>query len=629
MEDVVQRLAKEEAMHLVEVESWRVAVDALRVDCQKWEEIASQESNEAVLQGCRAEKAQQSADEAVQRMEEALKSMNEARLHLTEEAAQKDEEERQRWLALEAWQAADDAKTAMQLRMRQLEMDHCRLEEDLQAARTELREHLARWQEGDESTRMGRAEEAAACRELTLALERSEHEASRLREEGAALHVEPISRRACQVLGRCMGRRGLHEARELVSELQRWTEEAREREVEAQRVAEEQAAARQGLEAAQREVRSEQEALAAQALQTAFAQEREEALEMASFARQHDEAAAAQRREEATHPAGALLCNVPLAVRVPSYDIKKEGLASRIIYTVVVEGPGTSETLTRQFAEFRELHEQLNAKPFASTLHARPQDWFFAHFSTTMLERQRRQLEAYLAFLCAHSHVLLDTTIWRWLAADDLTQVVVRLVAASDVQWANEVCRLVQAMEAVLVAGGDESRCVHPSVMRVLREVLLDDGDQAAQAAACRLLERLLTGSHRARQLFLAPEAGGASALVSVFRCGPQAGQAASDAVWRILEVLSVAEAEGTRRLEAQELETRARNEEAEERRRRPAEEPGPGECCVCLDRGKSHALLPCGHLCACMDCAAYLAARAESCPVCRCPIERAVQIFV
>jgi len=172
---------------------------------------------------------------------------------------------------------------------------------------------------------------------------------------------------------------------------------------------------------------------------------------------------------------------------------------SRVVYSVVVEGPGTSETLARQFSEFRELHEQLNARPFAATLQARPQDWFFAHLSTAMLERQRRQLEAYLAFLCAHSHVLLDATIWRWLALEDLTQVVTRLVAASGVKWANEVCRLVQTLEAVVVAGGEESRCVHPSVMRALREVLLDGGDEAARASACRLLERLLTGSRRAR----------------------------------------------------------------------------------------------------------------------------------
>merc|ERR1712137_627966 len=31
------------------------------------------------------------------------------------------------------------------------------------------------------------------------------------------------------------------------------------------------------------------------------------------------------------------------------------------------------------------------------------------------------------------------------------------------------------------------------------------------------------------------------------------------------------------------------------------------GECCVCMDRGKSHALVPCGHLCACVECAAHL----------------------
>jgi len=265
-------------------------------------------------------------------------------------------------------------------------------------------------------------------------------------------------------------------------------------------------------------------------------------------------------------------------------------------------------------------------------LQARPQDWFFAHLSTTMLERQRRQLEAYLAFICAHSYVLLDTTIWHWLMVDNLTQVVTRLVVAADVKWVAEVCRLVQVLEAEIAAGGDENCCVHPSLLRVLKDVVLDTHDLAAQAAACRLLDKLLRNSHRARQLFLAPEAGGAAALVSAVRSSGDGGDVAAEAAYRILELLAAAEAEGARARQelAAERQAAAESEEQLQHHRQEVarQVADPGECCVCLDRSKSHALLPCGHLCACMDCAAFLAARASPCPVCRCAIERAVQIF-
>merc|ERR1712007_396195 len=53
------------------------------------------------------------------------------------------------------------------------------------------------------------------------------------------------------------------------------------------------------------------------------------------------------------------------------------------------------------------------------------------------------------------------------------------------------------------------------------------------------------------------------------------------------------------------------------------------GERCVCMDRGKSHALLPCGHLCACAECAVHLVKKKLPCPVCRGSIERSLQIYV
>jgi len=52
-------------------------------------------------------------------------------------------------------------------------------------------------------------------------------------------------------------------------------------------------------------------------------------------------------------------------------------------------------------------------------------------------------------------------------------------------------------------------------------------------------------------------------------------------------------------------------------------------ECCICLDREKSHAFLPCGHRCACMDCAAIFVAGSSLCPICRKRVEGSVQIFV
>ncbi|CAK0833415.1 unnamed protein product [Prorocentrum cordatum] len=39
------------------------------------------------------------------------------------------------------------------------------------------------------------------------------------------------------------------------------------------------------------------------------------------------------------------------------------------------------------------------------------------------------------------------------------------------------------------------------------------------------------------------------------------------------------------------------------------------GECVICLDRERSRAFLPCGHLCACADCATFMSARGDKCP--------------
>ena len=52
-------------------------------------------------------------------------------------------------------------------------------------------------------------------------------------------------------------------------------------------------------------------------------------------------------------------------------------------------------------------------------------------------------------------------------------------------------------------------------------------------------------------------------------------------------------------------------------------------ECCVvCMARDKSHAIVPCGHLCACGPCAALLLAQGSTCPMCRTHIENVMEIF-
>merc|ERR1712060_134044 len=94
-----------------------------------------------------------------------------------------------------------------------------------------------------------------------------------------------------------------------------------------------------------------------------------------------------------------------------------------------------------------------------------------------------------------------------------MTQIVVRLAVASAVEWDAEMCRLVRMLEAEIAAGGNESCCVNPSALHALTKVLLDADEEAAQAASCRVLNRLLTNDRSARRLFLT-EVNGASALL-------------------------------------------------------------------------------------------------------------------
>lgn len=134
---------------------------------------------------------------------------------------------------------------------------------------------------------------------------------------------------------------------------------------------------------------------------------------------------------------------------------------------------------------------------------------------------------------------------------------------------------------------------------------------------ACVALGHLLTVK-RARQLFLHPSMAGVSALLRVHR----RGGAAAEAVRRVLETLC----------DIGNSETGDAGQEPAARERQHAPADGMidlGDCCICLDKIKTHAFLPCGHLCSCMDCASFLAAQREPCPICRRPIQRAAQIFV
>jgi hypothetical protein len=52
-------------------------------------------------------------------------------------------------------------------------------------------------------------------------------------------------------------------------------------------------------------------------------------------------------------------------------------------------------------------------------------------------------------------------------------------------------------------------------------------------------------------------------------------------------------------------------------------------ECCVCLDEAKSHAFVPCGHLCVCAGCAeSIMSSLKKECPSCRGPAAQVVKIF-
>lgn len=318
------------------------------------------------------------------------------------------------------------------------------------------------------------------------------------------------------------------------------------------------------------------------------------------------------------------LLNEPLiAVRIPRFHSQGK-FGSHVNFAIIVERPGATHTLTKRYSEFQQLHEELGRRPFAASLPPLPPYRAFANFDAVFLEKRRQLLEAYVSFLCIHSLVLLDSALWTWLALDGGTQVAVCAAVLHSLGRETELASCIMALEAVLLAGLEETACcLHPAVLAALRATLRSEAaSEEALCAACRILQRLLQ-LRRARQLFLPRAAGGVAALLAVHR----RGGAAAEAAQRVFEHLCDGEGEAE---DADEVEgaalvgARSRMPKASE-----VGEAGPGECCICLDRGKSHAFLPCGHLCACMDCSAFMSARGSPCPICRRPIERSAQIFL
>merc|ERR1711879_828250 len=201
----------------------------------------------------------------------------------------------------------------------------------------------------------------------------------------------------------------------------------------------------------------------------------------------------------------------------------------------------------------------------------------------------------------------LDSALLSWFAVGPMARIAVRLTVAHALGRSEELASSLGSLSKAIAEASwqeDPACCLHPAVLEALRATLADSAtSEAVLCSACFVLEHLLT-LRRARQLFLPRQVGGVAALLAVYRRGGAPASLAQN----VLEALC--DSEGA----SENGETSA---VAPKDVRRGEEEIELGECCVCLDRGKSHAFLPCGHLCACMECAAFLAARGAPCPIC------------
>lgn len=309
-----------------------------------------------------------------------------------------------------------------------------------------------------------------------------------------------------------------------------------------------------------------------------------------------------------------LLPEVPIGVRIP--HASRNGLCSllsTVSYQIVLESPGSTKTVQKQYRELLELHQSLESKGLGSSMPVLPSLRTFEMGSQRAHDRLRVQLEAYLSFLCHHPLVLLDDTLWRWFGADSLTTCVVRMVVTYTLGDPVALIYWIEELDEMLRKGGDISTCVSPTILVALSAPL---ENQQAPAQICLVICRILEGlivKQRVRRMFLSRNAGGVSILLAAYSRGGRL----ADAARRVFEAC----AEDDQGVNNAEIPSR--------RHAAQGNEEGLGPCCICFDKEKSHALFPCGHLCVCIDCAQYLHAQRSQCPLCRRNIENQAQVFL
>jgi hypothetical protein len=93
---------------------------------------------------------------------------------------------------------------------------------------------------------------------------------------------------------------------------------------------------------------------------------------------------------------------------------------------------------------------------------------------------------------------------------------------------------------------------------------------------------------------------------------------------------IAAPDAEASTAAPGAEVVVKERTEGGHERKfQEKADDMAQSECCVCLDEAKSHAFVPCGHLCVCAGCAeSIMSSLKKECPSCRGPAAHVVKIF-
>ena len=86
-------------------------------------------------------------------------------------------------------------------------------------------------------------------------------------------------------------------------------------------------------------------------------------------------------------------------------------------------------------------------------------------------------------------------------------------------------------------------------------------------------------------------------------------------------DVATVDEEEEATKVDEQEEATKVDEEEEATK----VDEEEEAMCVICLENLRSHAIVPCGHMCLCQDCASIVT---ESCPMCREPMVLAMRIY-